>query len=61
MSLYDEGKVKAQIQGLHIDVRAHLSHVIRNALMCILAGSDCPKKVESEVWELEKDLKDLGL
>ena len=72
--LYDEEKAIEDIKDLPRDVKLHLSHVIRNGLMGVIAicrlfpGHPCcedvkqlKKVVERNIFDLENEIKELDL
>lgn len=61
MTLYDEKKAVEAIRELPKDVKLHLSHVVRNGMMVVMAKCHLGINVEEAFEEFEKKWKDLGL
>lgn len=57
--MHDEAEAIKEIKALSRNARDHLSHVLRNGLMNILAYGG--KKVTEEVFKVEQKIKEMGL
>lgn len=59
--LYDEKEALNKIKDLDLDVRLHLSHVVRNGMCLMLSAVRLGHDVEKAVFEFESRWTELGL